>query len=210
MYRLTVKPARRYRANEGDTIVMERDSLDGLMYAVIEIGDTGDFSCDLSADYWPEQYWAQPGSFTLDHDEQPPQRRPITLEMITGAAESVWDGSATVEEVADDRYASNAKKILAEAGGNPEGYAALADWARGLKESGDIEAWPHAIVTADGAIVATARRVCDTDLTAYYIDSSCQTREWGVANREVGLAMAAIGRAIGEPVIRVEAWKLHG
>lgn len=64
--------------------------LEGLAGQLIEINDRWG-SADLSADYWPEVYWSNPDSFTLDDDEKAPEQREATEEIILGIANSVWD-----------------------------------------------------------------------------------------------------------------------
>ena len=64
--------------------------LEGLAGQLININDRWG-SADLTADYWPEVYWSNPDSFTLDDDEKAPEQREATEEIVLGIAKSVWD-----------------------------------------------------------------------------------------------------------------------
>lgn len=64
--------------------------LEGLAGQLIDINDRWG-SADLSADYWPEVYWNEPGCYTLDDDGKEPEKRETTEEIVLGIARSVWD-----------------------------------------------------------------------------------------------------------------------
>lgn len=103
-------------------------------------------------------------------------------------------------------YISKARHVFESAGGNPDNAMALADWAESIHESDDFHLNPRAIVTEDGAIVATARRIhAPNRASAYYIDDTDQTRTWGIAGRAADLSLPIIRRRTGKRVIEVAA-----
>ncbi|WKD60936.1 hypothetical protein CCICO_04495 [Corynebacterium ciconiae DSM 44920] len=70
--------------------ILTDSSLDGLVEQIIAENDIfGDK--DLAADFWPEVYWADPSTFTLDEGEDAPERREVTEEIAAGMAARVWD-----------------------------------------------------------------------------------------------------------------------
>ncbi|MDK7145148.1 hypothetical protein [Corynebacterium amycolatum] len=103
-------------------------------------------------------------------------------------------------------YISKARHVFESAGGNPDNAMALADWAESIHESDDFHLNPRVIVTEDGAIVATARRIhAPNRASAYYIDATERTRNWGIAGRVADLALPIIRRRTGQRVIEVAA-----
>ena len=101
-------------------------------------------------------------------------------------------------------FLHRARDVFSTAGGDPALAGPLAAWAQETRESGRDRDNPRAIVAEDGTIVATAHRV-GRDPSAWYIDETEQTTEWGVASVVTDMALGAIKRAIGQRVIEVSA-----
>ncbi|WP_151530511.1 MULTISPECIES: hypothetical protein [Corynebacterium] len=91
MYTLTAHWNHNLTGEGSETITA--DSYEALVSRIIEENDRWYYR-DLAADYWPELYWDDPEGFEpWDEDEEKPQRREITEDIITGMAASVWDTS---------------------------------------------------------------------------------------------------------------------
>lgn len=67
-------------------------SLEEIINSLIEYNDRWG-NADLAADYWAYAYWADPESFTLDDDEQAPEKPDYTTDVATTLASTVLDES---------------------------------------------------------------------------------------------------------------------
>lgn len=67
-------------------------SLQQIINELIDYNDR-EGNADLAADYWPYVYWSEPDSFTLDDEEEAPERPDYTANVATSIASSVLDES---------------------------------------------------------------------------------------------------------------------
>jgi hypothetical protein len=100
-------------------------------------------------------------------------------------------------------FVDKARAAFAKAGGNPDNSGPLATWAEQAREIGDSRR--GCIVTDKGVIVAETRH---TPATASTPGATYVTSDGDLAGREVGLAMGALRRTTGRPVIHVKFWEV--
>ncbi len=92
-----------------------------------------------------------------------------------------------------------ARAAFAAAGGDPEKAEALAQWAQSAKAWGDIH--QGVIIGQSGTIYAQTR--IGTGPGSHVLKSDAQAL--GLMATELGLAIGAIKRRSGEPVIHIKA-----
>lgn len=128
----------------------------------------------------------------------------VTESMIEEVEEETEE-EATEDEV-HPYFIGKAQDILTRAHA-PEtaDHMPLAQWAQEMKTSGEYQNNPRAIVAENGSIVCMATRRGEHGVSAYYIEDTEQTRQWGIANRVIDMSLGTIKRAIGMKVIEVSA-----
>lgn len=128
----------------------------------------------------------------------------VTESMIEEVEEETEE-EATEDEV-HPYFIGKAQDILIRAHA-PEtaDHMPLAWWAQEMKTSGEYQNNPRAIVAEDGSIVCMTTRRGEHGVSAYYIEDTEQTRQWGIANRVIDMSLGTIKRAIGMKVIEVSA-----
>ncbi|CAB0540694.1 hypothetical protein CIP107510_00572 [Corynebacterium diphtheriae] len=128
----------------------------------------------------------------------------VTESMIEEVEEETEE-EATEDEV-HPYFIGKAQDILTRAHA-PEtaDHMPLAWWAQEMKTSGEYQDNPRAIVAEDGSIVCMTTRRGEHGVSAYYIEDTEQTRQWGIANRVIDMSLGTIKRAIGMKVIEVSA-----
>lgn len=128
----------------------------------------------------------------------------VTESMIEEVEEETEE-EATEDEV-HPYFIGKAQDILTRAHA-PEtaDHMPLAWWAQEMKTSGEYQNNPRAIVAEDGSIVCMTTRRGEHGVSAYYIEDTEQTRQWGIANRVIDMSLGTIKRAIGMKVIEVSA-----
>ncbi|CAB0493333.1 hypothetical protein CIP101434_00691 [Corynebacterium diphtheriae] len=126
-------------------------------------------------------------------------------ESMAEEAEEETEEEATEDEV-HPYFIGKAQDILTRAHA-PEtaDHMPLAWWAQEMKTSGEYQNNPRAIVAEDGSIVCMTTRRGGHGVSAYYIEDTEQTRQWGIANRVIDMSLGTIKRAIGMKVIEVSA-----
>ncbi|OSQ22081.1 hypothetical protein [Corynebacterium diphtheriae] len=126
-------------------------------------------------------------------------------ESMAEEAEEETEEEATEDEV-HPYFIGKAQDILTRAHA-PEtaDHMPLAWWAQEMKTSGEYQNNPRAIVAEDGSIVCMTTRRGEHGVSAYYIEDTEQTRQWGIANRVIDMSLGTIKRAIGMKVIEVSA-----
>lgn len=82
--------------------VFASDTLENLTNALVDEWERWK-GCDPD-EYWPVTYWANPGTFTLDDDEQPPAKPDYTPQLVKTFAQWAFDvapSAVSLTEVED-------------------------------------------------------------------------------------------------------------
>ena len=106
-------------------------------------------------------------------------------------------------------FTAKAREVFARAGGDPNNSVALADWAREALAQGDSHR--GVIVARDGRVVAETRRTPSTAYACggtYIMSVGDGIDPTEILCWEVGLALEALRRRVGQDVLHVRYWEV--